>query len=217
MNIEKEIRKKYMNRTWNNEITEVIIEFVINFQKTFSKKYIKRILKRLDELKEIKYEYNDTKYQASSKRDYIVFFKKIDDKTQFKYILQHELFHFIQKENSDFEKIPKAYEKILNKEIQIELLEEVFVQYFTAKINNKKPEYQIKNNNGEITKYWLNECYKNIVWLGEELENKIGIHAMLNMYMDDRIYIKQIKKYDKKYGKNAFALYIKQICQLSKK
>jgi len=213
MSIEKEIMEMYKNRTWNAEITEIIIEFVIKFKNTFGEKYINRIIKRLGKLKEIKYEYNNSKYQASSKRNYIVFFKQIEDRTQFKYILQHELFHFIQQENSQFEKIPKEYENILPSDIHIELLEEVFVQYFTAKINNKKPEYKMIHKDGTITKYWLNECYKNIVWLGEELENKIGIIEMIKMYMEDSEYEKSRKKFDQIYGKNAFAEYITQVCQ----
>ena len=59
----------------------------------------------------------------------------------FKYVPQHELFHFIQKEGSSFEKLPTQYENVLNENIKIFLLEEAFVQYFTARINNKTPEY----------------------------------------------------------------------------
>ncbi|MGN1299239.1 MAG: hypothetical protein ACI4UE_04585 [Candidatus Scatovivens sp.] len=211
MNIEEKIKSMYKNRKWNEQITDIIIEFLINFEKTFGSKYINRIIKRLEELEEIKEEYNDSKYIASSKRNYIIFFKKVEDNNELKYVLEHELFHFIQKEDSNFEKIPKEYEDILSNQIKIELLEEVFVQYFTAKINNKTPEYKMKNKDGKVRKYWLNECYKNIVWLGEELENRIGINAMINMYMEDSLYEKERKKFDNKYGKNAFAIYLQTL------
>lgn len=214
MCIEKIIKNMYKDRKWDERVTNIIIEFVINFKNTYGEKYINRIIERLKDLKEIKEEYNDSKYIASSKRDYIIFYKKIDDDDKFKYILEHELFHFIQNEGSAFEKIPQEYKNILEENIKIELLEEVFVQYFTAKINNKKPEYETINKSGIKVKYWLNECYKDIVWLGEKLENKIGKNAMLEMYMDDEVYEKERKKFDAQFGKNAFAKYIKEISNM---
>ncbi len=186
-------------------------EFVLGIKNIYGDKYINRIIKRLNELEEIKYEYNDSKYIASSKKNYIVFFKNIKDEKNFKYVLEHELFHFIQKENSEFENIPEKYKDILSKDIKIELLEEVFVQYFTAKINNKKPEYETKIKDGKLVKYWLNECYKDIVWIGEELEQRIGEIRMFEMYMDDDIYKREINNFDKKYGENEFAKYIEKI------
>ena len=108
----------------------------------------------------------------------------------------------------------EEYKNILKENIKIELLEEVFVQYFTAKINNKKPEYEITNKEGKKIKYWLNKCYKDIVWLGEKLEDKIGKNVMLDMYMDDELYAKERKKFDEKFGKNAFAEYIKEISNM---
>ena len=111
----------YQNRQWEKRVTDCIVEFCKSFNKTYGEKYINRILNRLKELKEIKKEYNKSKYQASSKREYIVLFKEIKDNTQFKYILEHELFHFIQKEGSCFEKIPKKYIDALNKDINIML------------------------------------------------------------------------------------------------
>ena len=103
MCIEKDIRNIYKDRMWGERVTNIIIEFVVNFQNTYGEKYINRIIERLKDLKEIREEYNDSKYIASSKRDYIIFYKKIDDDIEFKYILEHELFHFIQKEGSAFE------------------------------------------------------------------------------------------------------------------
>lgn len=191
-------------------------EFVLGIKNIYGDKYINRIIKRLNELEEIKYEFNDSKYIASSKKNYIVFFKNIKDEKNFKYVLEHELFHFIQKENSEFENIPEKYKNILSKDIKIELLEEVFVQYFTAKINNKKPEYQTKIKDGKLVKYWLNECYKDIVWIGEELEQRIGELRMFEMYMDDEIYKREINNFDRKYGENEFAKYIEKIENIHK-
>ena len=206
--IENRIREMYKSRRWEGQVTDVIIEFVINFQKTYGDKYIDRVLNRLEELKEIKKEYNNSKYYASSKREYIVFFKEIKDTLKFKYILEHELFHFIQNEDSIFEKIPSIYQGIVNSNINILLLEEAFVQYFTACINQKEPEYKTKNNK----KYWLNECYKDIVGYIEELEDKIGRQNLLDMYMDDKAYKKGIIEFDNKYGENEFLKYIEKIC-----
>ena len=206
--IENRIREMYKSRRWEGQVTDVIIEFVINFQKTYGDKYIDRVLNRLEELKEIKKEYNNSKYYASSKREYIVFFKEIKDTLKFKYILEHELFHFIQNEDSIFEKMPSIYQGIVNSNINILLLEEAFVQYFTACINQKEPEYKTKNNK----KYWLNECYKDIVGYIEELEDKIGRQNLLDMYMDDKAYKKGIIEFDNKYGENEFLKYIEKIC-----
>ena len=211
--IENKIRQMYINREWEDKITDIVIEFVINFQKTYGEKYIERIINRLKELKEIKKEYNDSKYQASSKKNYIIFFKEIKDEKQFKYIMEHELFHFIQEEGSDFEEIPTIYKNILYDNIQILLLEEAFVQYFTACINNKQPEYIEIDEKGDIRKYWLNECYKNIVGYVEELENIIGKIKILDMYMDDKCYENEIIRFDNIYGKNAFCSYIEKICK----
>ena len=33
--IENKIRKMYINRVWEDNITDIIVEFVINFQKTY--------------------------------------------------------------------------------------------------------------------------------------------------------------------------------------
>ena len=206
--IENRIREMYKSRRWEGQVTDVIIEFVINFQKTYGDKYIDRVLNRLEELKEIKKEYNNSKYYASSKREYIVFFKEIKDTLKFKYILEHELFHFIQNEDSIFEKMPSIYQGIVNSNINILLLEEAFVQYFTACINQKEPEYKTKNNK----KYWLNECYKDIVGYIEELEDKIGRQNLLDMYMDDKAYKKGIIEFDNKYGENEFLKCIEKIC-----
>lgn len=212
MLVEEKIRKMYKNRKWENRVTNNIIEFVINFKQTYGEKYLDRILARLNELEEIKNEYNNTRYIASSKKNYIIFFKRINDYMEFKYILEHELFHFIQKENSKFEKIPKMYTDILNSNIDIFLLEEAFVQYFTARINNKIPEYVMIDNNGKEKKYWLNSSYKYIVGMVEELEDKIGKVNLLDMYMDDNCYESEIIKFDNKFGINAFSEYIKNIC-----
>lgn len=216
LNIKKEIYKIYKDRNWDKLITDIIIKFINDYKKVFGEKYIKRIINRLGELEEIKKEYNDSKYLASSKKNYIVLFKNIENKKELQYVLEHELFHFIQKENSIFEKKPYKYKHVLDDSIRIELLEEVFVQYFTSKINNKTPEYNMINKGNKITKYWLNDCYKEIVWLGEKLENMIGIDTMMDMYMNDDIYTKEIDKYDKKYGINAFAKFIKKINYYSK-
>ena len=210
--IENKIRKMYLNRNFEKREKDIIGEFVINFQKTFGDKYIFRILERLEELEEIKKEFNDSKYKASSKKNHIVFFKDIKDDTEFKYILEHELFHFIQKEGSKFEQIPSIYKNVLESNIKIFLLEEAFVQYFTACINKKEPEYILKDSNGNERKYWLNECYKEIVGIVEELEEKIGREKLLDMYMDDKLYEEEILKFDNKYGKNAFSRYIEFIC-----
>ena len=211
--IENIIRQMYINREWEDRVTDIIIEFVINFQKTYGEKYIDRIINRLKDLKEIRKKYNNSKYRASSKTSYIIFFKEIKDDTQFKYILEHELFHFIQEEGSCFEKIPTIYKNLLDDNIQILLLEEAFVQYFTACINNKQPEYIEIDEKGDIRKYWLNECYKNIVGYVEELENIIGKRKILDMYMDDKCYENEIMRFDNIYGKNAFSNYIKRICK----
>lgn len=211
--IENIIRTMYINRIWEDRVTNVIIEFVINFKKTYGQKYINRIIQRLKELEEVRNEYNNSKYKASSKKNYIVFFKEIKDDIEFKYILEHELFHFIQKEGSKFEQIPLQYKNILNSDIKIQLLEEAFVQYFTACINNKTPEYTLIDSNGNIKKYWLNDCYKQIVGIVEELEEKIGKFKLLDMYMNDTEYENEIVKFDERFGKNAFCEYIKRICQ----
>ena len=210
---ERKIRDMYKNRGWNERVTNIIIEFVTNIQKVYGDKYINRILDRLSELEEIKEYYDDSKYLASSKKNYIVFFKDIKDENNFKYVLEHELFHFIQKEGSAFEKIPKKYENILEINKKIFLLEEAFVQYFTAKINNKMPEYITKDENGDKKKYWLNECYSDIVGVVEELEAKIGKVNLLDIYMDDERYEDEIEKFDKRYGENAFGKYIEKICK----
>lgn len=212
-NIENRIKKMYIDRKWEDKITNIIIEFVINFQKTYGDKYINRILNRLEELREIRKQYNDSKYQASSKKDFIVFFKEIKDDMQFKYVLEHELFHFIQEEDSSFEKIPEIYQDVLDKDIKILLFEEAFVQYFTSCINNKTPEYSYIDKEGKIKKYWLNECYKEIVGYAEELEEKIGKLQLLDMYMDDNYYKQTIINFDNKYGKNTFSKYIEKICK----
>ena len=201
------------NKNWENRIEAGKQEFIRKFQKTYGEKYRNRIFKRLAELKEVKREYNLSPYLASSKQDYIVFFKEIPDSKQFQYVLEHEIFHFIQKQNSKFEQVPKKYETYLGEEIQIALLEEAFVQYFTASINGKKPEYTEKDANGQIRKYWLNKCYKNIVGIVEELEEKIGNEKLLDMYMDDICYEKEIAKFDEQYGENAFAKYMQKICK----
>lgn len=210
---ERKIRDMYKNRGWNERVTNIIIEFVTNIQKVYGDKYINRILDRLSELEEIKEYYDDSKYLASSKKNYIVFFKDIKDENNFKYVLEHELFHFIQKEGSAFEKIPKKYENILEINKKIFLLEEAFVQYFTAKINNKMPEYITKDENGDKKKYWLNECYSDIVGVVEELEAKIGKVNLFDIYMDDERYENEIEKFDKRYGENAFGKYIEKICK----
>lgn len=211
--IKRKIREMYSNRRWEKRTIDVIIEFVINFQKIYGEKYIDRILNRLEELKEIKEEYNDSKYQASSKYNFIIFYKQIKDDNQYKYILQHELFHFIQKAGSLFEVIPKEYENILCKDINILLLEEAFVQYFTAVINNKNPEYIMKDEKGKSKKYWLNECYKEIVGYVEELEEKIGREILMDMYMEDKCYQKIITQFDKEYKNKPFSKYIEDICK----
>lgn len=210
---ERIIREMYRDRKWNKRVTDVVIEFVSNFQKVYGDKYIDRILDRLSELEEIKESYDDSRYQASSKKTYIVFFKEIKDDSKFKYVLEHELFHFIQKEGSNFEEIPKKYENILDVNTKIFLLEEAFVQYFTARINNKMPEYIEKDKNGNDKKYWLNECYRDIVGVVEELENKIGKLNLLDMYMDDESYENEIENFDTRYGKNEFLKYIEKICK----
>lgn len=210
---EGKIRDMYKDRTWDKRVTNVIIEFVTNFQKVYGDKYIDRILDRLSELEEIKESYDDSKYQASSKKTYIVFFKEIEDDTKFKYVLEHELFHFIQKEGSNFEKIPRKYENILEPNMKIFLLEEAFIQYFTAKINDKTPEYIKIDENGNKKKYWLNECYNDIVGVVEELEEKIGKEKLLDMYMDDECYENEIEKFDKQYGGSEFLKYIEKICR----
>ena len=210
---ERIIRDMYKERGWNERVTNIIIEFVSNIYKVYGDKYIARILDRLNELEEIKFSYDDSKYLASSKKNYIVFFKDIKDGNNFKYVLEHELFHFIQKEGSAFEKIPKKYEKVLKFNIKIFLLEEAFVQYFTSRINDKKPEYFRQDENGNKKKYWINECYSDIVGVVEELEVKIGKVNLLDMYMDDKRYEEEIEKFDRKYGKNAFGKYIEKICE----
>ena len=178
----------------------------------YGDKYIDRILNRLTELEEIREELNDSKYQASSKEKYIVFFKKIKDDEKFKYILEHELFHFIQKEGSKFEEVPEKYKELVGENIKFFLLEEAFVQYFTAVINNKNPEYTFADDKGTTKKYWLNECYKDIVGIVETLEEKIGEKELFDMYMNDECYENEIEKFDTKYGENEFLKYIKEIC-----
>ena len=207
------IRDMYKDRGWEKRVTEIIIEFVTNFKKVYGDKYIDRILNRLGELEEIKFLYNDSKYLASSKKNYIAFFKDIKDENNFKYVLEHELFHFIQKEGSVFEKIPKKYKNTLEANIKIFLLEEAFVQYFTARINNKTPEYFKQDENGYKKKYWLNDCYSDIVGVVEELEYKIGKENLLDMYMDDERYEYEVEKFDRRYGENAFGKYIEKICE----
>ncbi len=211
--LETKIKDMYKERTWDKKVTDVIIEFVNRIQKIYGDKYLDRILNRLAELEEIKEEFDDSKYQASSKKSYIVFFKEIKDDEKFKYVLEHELFHFIQKEGSKFEEVPEKYKKLVDKNIKFFLLEEAFVQYFTAVINNKNPEYIFVDDNGITKKCWLNECYKDIVGIVEELENKIGKSALFDMYMDDECYEKEIEKFDIKYGENKFLKYIKEICK----
>ena len=210
---ENKIHDMYKDRKWDERVTDVIVEFVTNFQKVYGDKYIDRILHRLSELEEIREAYDDSKYQASSKNTYIVFFKEIKDDIKFKYVLEHELFHFIQKEGSCFENVPKKYENILDKNIKIFLLEEAFVQYFTARINDKTPEYVMDDENGNKKKYWLNECYSDIVGIVEELEDIIGKANLLDMYMDDECYKFELENFDKRHGKNAFCQYLQKICK----
>lgn len=210
---ESRVREMYKDRTWNERVTNIIIEFVSNFYKVYGDKYIDRILNRLQELEEVKFSYDDSKYLASSKKNYIVFFKDIKDENNFKYVLEHELFHFFQKEGSAFEKIPLKYENLLDNNTKIFLLEEAFVQYFTVKINNKTPAYVKQDECGNVKKYWLNECYSDIVGYVEELEETIGEANLFDMYMDDDCYRKEIEKFDKNYGENAFCQYIEKICE----
>lgn len=211
--LETKIKDMYKERTWNKKATDVIIEFVNRIQKIYGDKYLDRILNRLAELEKIKEEFDDSKYQASSKKSYIVFFKEIKDDEKFKYVLEHELFHFIQKEGSKFEEVPEKYKKLVDKNTKFFLLEEAFVQYFTAVINNKNPEYTFVDDKGITKKCWLNECYKDIVGIVEELENKIGRSALFDMYMDDECYENEIKKFDITYGENEFLKYIEEICK----
>lgn len=210
--LEEKIRSVYKDRKWNIRVTNTIVEFVCGIQKMYGDKYIDRILNRLTELEEIREELNDSKYQASSKEKYIVFFKKIKDDEKFKYILEHELFHFIQKEGSKFEEVPEKYKELVGENIKFFLLEEAFVQYFTAVINNKNPEYTFADDKGTTKKYWLNECYKDIVGIVETLEEKIGEKELFDMYMNDECYENEIEKFDTKYGENEFLKYIKEIC-----
>ena len=202
--LEEKIRSMYKDRKWDKRVTDTIIEFVNGIQKIYGDKYLDRILNRLTELEEIREEFNDSKYQASSKKEYIVFFKEINDDENFKYVLEHELFHFIQKEGSKFEEVPEKYQEQVSENIKFFLFEEAFVQYFTAKINDKNPEYTFVDKSGKIKKYWLNECYKDIVDIVEELENKIGKKELFDMYMDDDCYENEIEKFDTKYGENKF-------------
>ncbi len=211
--LEEKIRSMYKDRKWNKRVTDVIVEFVYGIQKIYGDKYIDRILNRLTELEEIREEFNDSKYQASSKKSYIVFFKEIKDDEKFKYVLEHELFHFIQKEESKFEEIPEKYKELADENIKFFLFEEAFVQYFAAKINGKNPEYTFVDENGNIKKYWLNECYKDIVGLVEVIEEKVGEKKLFDMYMDDERYEREIKNFDAKYGENEFLKYIKEICK----
>ncbi len=210
--LEEKIRSMYLDRKWDQRITDVIVDFVYGIQKIYGNKYLDRILNRLSELEEIREEFDNSKYQASSKKSYIVFFKKIKDDEKFKYVLEHELFHFIQKEGSKFEEVPKKYKELVDENIKFFLFEEAFVQYFTAKINGKNPEYTFVDETGKVKKYWLNECYKDIVGVVEELENKIGEKELFDMYMDDECYENEIEKYDAKYGKNSFVDYVEIIC-----
>lgn len=210
--LEEKIRNMYKDRKWDKRVTDTIIEFVYGIQKIYGDKYLDRILNRLIELEEIREEFNNSKYQASSKKEYIVFFKEINDDENFKYVLEHELFHFIQKEGSKFEEVPEKYQEQVSKNIKFFLFEEAFVQYFTAKINGKNPEYTFVDEKGIIKKYWLNECYKDIVGVVEELENKIGEKELFDMYMDDECYETEIEKFDIKYGENTFADYVEIIC-----
>lgn len=211
----KEIIEVLKNIGNNNKleprVIDIIINFVIRIKEIYGDKYISRIIKRLEELKEIKYNYNNSKYTASSKRDYIIFFKKIDNKDEYRYILEHELFHFIQKEDSAFEKLPQCYKNIRIPEINILLLEESFVQYFMAVIENKSKEY-IEKKEDRVYKYWMNSYYKEIVGYVEHLEKRIGRRNLFDMYMDDSKYEKEIKKYDNKYGNKAFLKEIIRIC-----
>lgn len=211
--LEEKIRSMYKDRKWDKRVTDLIIEFVYRIQKIYGDKYIDRILNRLTELEEIREEFNDSKYQASSKKNYIVFFKEIKDDEKFKYVLEHELFHFIQKEGSKFEEVPEKYKESLDENIKFFLFEEAFVQFFTAVINNKNPEYTFVNDKGITKKYWLNECYKDIVGIVEELENKMGRKKLFDMYMDDECYENEIEKFDTKYGENKFLKYIREICK----
>lgn len=211
--LEEKIRSMYKDRKWDKRVTDLIIEFVYRIQKIYGDKYIDRILNRLTELEEIREEFNDSKYQASSKKSYIVFFKEIKDDEKFKYVLEHELFHFIQKEGSKFEEVPEKYKESLDENIKFFLFEEAFVQFFTAVINNKNPEYTFVNDKGITKKYWLNECYKDIVGIVEELENKMGRKKLFDMYMDDECYENEIEKFDTKYGENKFLKYIREICK----
>lgn len=211
--LEEKIRSMYKDRKWNERVTDVIIEFVYGIQKIYGDKYVDRILNRLTELEEIREEFNDSKYQASSKKSYIVFFKEIKDDEKFKYVLEHELFHFIQKEGSKFEEVPKKYKELLDENIKFFLFEEAFVQYFTAVINNKNPEYIFVDDNGITKKYWLNECYKDIVGMVEMLEKKISRKTLFDMYMNDECYENEIEKFDTKYGEKEFLKYIKEICK----
>ncbi|MBR3887788.1 MAG: hypothetical protein IKJ32_01685 [Clostridia bacterium] len=211
--LETKIKDMYKDRTWDKKVTDVIIEFVNGIQKIYGDKYLDRILNRLTELEEIREEFNNSKYQASSKKEYIVFFKEIKDDENFKYVLEHELFHFIQKEGSKFEDVPEKYQEQVSKNIKLFLFEEAFVQYFTAVINNKNPEYTFVDKSEKIKKYWLNECYKDIVGIVEELENKIGKKELFDMYMDDECYENEIKKFDITYGENEFLKYIEEICK----
>ena len=80
---EEKIRKMYEYRKLDERVTDVIVEFVTNFQKNYGDKYIERILDRLSELEEIKFSYDNSKYLASSKKNYIVFFKEIKDDIKF--------------------------------------------------------------------------------------------------------------------------------------
>lgn len=193
--------KIYKERNFSYREIKGIVLFVNKYEGVFGERYHKRIINRLAELNRIRYQFDDTKHIARSLKNEIVFFKNIKNDDDFFIYLQHELFHFIQKEGSLFEHVPEVYRDRWPENCNILLWEEAFVQYFTSVINDKRPEFTFIEN-GEIKRYWLNECYKSSVGYIEKLEYKFGIQTLMDMYMDDNVYLKIIdlcEKWNKRY------------------
>ena len=174
--------------------------------------YDRDIAGRLSQLDEIRFEPDDTPYNASSKDTYIVFFKPLSGETR-RRILHHELFHFIQKPGSVFEDFPpgfafdeSGYEPLL--------FEEAFVQYMASAINGFPDEKIFVGEDGTARKYWLNEAYRGIVGFIEDLQDAVGYDMMLRMYLDDGQYVEAMHRYDDVRGEGAFTRLFAEICRL---
>ena len=194
---------------------ETVCDFIERIAATFPKaaaKHDSKVSARLSCLEEIRFEPNDSKYHASSKDTFIVFFKDIRGEDR-RRLLHHELFHFIQQEGSIFECCPPEL-KLLVEDGSIKplLFEEAFVQYMASLVNGFPDEKRYAGPDGEEHVYWLNGCYRRIAGYVKKLHEVLGTEKLLDMFMDDESYIAARKQFDEGTGPGSFNELFSRIC-----